>query len=66
MIRIAVVGVSGRMGLCLVKAAELSENTKLTVAVSRPESGNQASQLRDSRTEFQAPGHEQEPGREGS
>jgi len=40
MIRIAVVGVSGRMGLCLVKAAELSENTQLTVAVSRPESAS--------------------------
>ncbi len=38
MIRIAIVGVSGRMGLCLVKAAELSKNTQLTVAVSRSES----------------------------
>ncbi len=38
MLRIAVVGVSGRMGLCLVKAAVLSEQTGLTVAVSRPES----------------------------
>ncbi|MEQ1638177.1 MAG: 4-hydroxy-tetrahydrodipicolinate reductase [Methylococcales bacterium] len=39
MIRIAVVGVSGRMGLCLVKAALLAGNqARLTVAVSRPES----------------------------
>ncbi len=36
MIRIAVVGASGRMGLCLIKAAELSNRTSLTVAVSRP------------------------------
>jgi len=35
MIRIAVVGASGRMGLCLIKAAELSEKTSLTVAISR-------------------------------
>lgn len=38
MLRVAIVGVSGRMGLCLVKAAMLSKNTQLTVAVSRPES----------------------------
>ncbi len=38
--RVAVVGVSGRMGLCLVKAAELSENTTFDVAVSRPESSS--------------------------
>lgn len=36
MIRVAVVGASGRMGLCLIKAAVLSEQTELTVAVSRP------------------------------
>ncbi len=36
MIRIAVVGASGRMGLCLIKAAELGENTALTAAISRP------------------------------
>lgn len=36
MIRIAIVGVSGRMGLCLVKAVGLSENAELSVAVSRP------------------------------
>ncbi len=36
--RVAVVGVSGRMGLCLVKAAELSKSTEFSVAVSRPES----------------------------
>jgi 4-hydroxy-tetrahydrodipicolinate reductase len=38
MIRIAVVGVSGRMGLCLVKATLLASQARLTVAVSRPES----------------------------
>ena len=36
MIRIAVVGASGRMGLCLIKAAALAEKTALVVAVSRP------------------------------
>ena len=36
MIRIAVAGASGRMGLCLIKAAALAENTTLAVAVSRP------------------------------
>jgi len=35
MIRVAVVGTSGRMGLCLIKATELAENTCLKVAVSR-------------------------------
>ena len=35
MMRVAVVGTSGRMGLCLVKAAVLSENTELSIAVSR-------------------------------
>ena len=35
MIRVAVVGASGRMGLCLIKAAELAEKTTLSVAVSR-------------------------------
>jgi 4-hydroxy-tetrahydrodipicolinate reductase len=38
MIRIAVVGASGRMGLCLVKSAVLSKNTELAVAVSRASS----------------------------
>jgi 4-hydroxy-tetrahydrodipicolinate reductase len=38
MIRVALVGVTGRMGLCLIKAAALSEQVELTVAVSRPES----------------------------
>jgi 4-hydroxy-tetrahydrodipicolinate reductase len=38
MVRVAVVGASGRMGLCLLKAAMLAENAELTVAVSRPES----------------------------
>ncbi|KAF3977806.1 MAG: 4-hydroxy-tetrahydrodipicolinate reductase [Methylococcales symbiont of Iophon sp. n. MRB-2018] len=36
--RIAVVGASGRMGLCLLKAAVLSKKSELTVAVSRPKS----------------------------
>ncbi len=36
MIRIAVVGASGRMGLCLIKAAALADKTELTAAVSRP------------------------------
>lgn len=36
MIRIAVVGASGRMGLCLIKAAALASHTELSVAVSRP------------------------------
>ncbi len=35
MIRVAVVGASGRMGLCLIKATEWAENTRLTAAVSR-------------------------------
>jgi 4-hydroxy-tetrahydrodipicolinate reductase len=38
MIRIAVVGASGRMGLCLIKAAALTSHTELSVAVSRPDS----------------------------
>lgn len=38
MVRVAVVGASGRMGLCLLKAGILAENASLTVAVSRPES----------------------------
>lgn len=36
MIRIAVVGASGRMGLCLIKAAVLADKTTLSAAVSRP------------------------------
>jgi len=35
MIRVAVVGASGRMGLCLIKAAELAQTTTLSAAVSR-------------------------------
>ena len=35
MIRVAVVGVSGRMGLCLVKAVDLSDQAQLSVAISR-------------------------------
>ena len=38
MVRIAVVGASGRMGHCLIKAAAEAENTELTVVVSRAES----------------------------
>jgi 4-hydroxy-tetrahydrodipicolinate reductase len=40
MIRVAVVGVSGRMGLCLVKAVALSDKTQLSVAISREGSGS--------------------------
>ena len=36
MIRIAVVGASGRMGLCLIRAAVLAEKAALVVAISRP------------------------------
>jgi len=36
--RIAVSGASGRMGLCLIKAAVLNDKAQLTSAVSRPES----------------------------
>ncbi len=36
MMRIAVVGVSGRMGLCLIKSVALTRNAELTAAVSRP------------------------------
>ena len=35
MMRIAVVGASGRMGLCLIKAAALTKNAELSVAISR-------------------------------
>jgi 4-hydroxy-tetrahydrodipicolinate reductase len=38
MVRISVVGASGRMGQCLIKAAALAEHTELTAAVSRAES----------------------------
>ncbi len=38
MMRIAVVGASGRMGLCLIKAAALAKHAELAVAVSRPDS----------------------------
>ena len=37
-LRIAIVGVSGRMGQCLVKAAVADDSVALTVAISRPES----------------------------
>lgn len=36
--RIGLVGVSGRMGLCLIKSTALSGHAEFTVAVSRPES----------------------------
>ncbi|WP_428354519.1 4-hydroxy-tetrahydrodipicolinate reductase [Methyloprofundus sp.] len=35
MIRVAVVGASGRMGLCLIKAAALAEKTTLSAAIAR-------------------------------
>ena len=38
MLRVALVGVSGRMGLSLIKAVALSKQAELTVAVSRPDS----------------------------
>jgi 4-hydroxy-tetrahydrodipicolinate reductase len=38
MIRIAIVGVTGRMGLCLIKAAALADKAEFSAAVSRPES----------------------------
>lgn len=38
MLRIAVAGVSGRMGSCLVKAADAAAHAEFTAAVSRPES----------------------------
>ncbi len=38
MIRVAVVGVSGRMGLSLIRAADQAQHTEFSVAVSRPES----------------------------
>jgi 4-hydroxy-tetrahydrodipicolinate reductase len=40
MLRIAIVGASGRMGLCLIKASVLSKNTQFNVAVSRAESSS--------------------------
>jgi 4-hydroxy-tetrahydrodipicolinate reductase len=36
MIRIAVAGASGRMGLCLIRAAVLADRAALVIAVSRP------------------------------
>jgi 4-hydroxy-tetrahydrodipicolinate reductase len=38
MLRIALVGVSGRMGLSLIKAVAAADHAELTVAVSRPDS----------------------------
>ncbi len=38
MLRVAVVGVSGRMGICLIQASVLSENTEFTAAIARAES----------------------------
>jgi len=40
MLRIAIVGASGRMGLCLIKASVISKNTEFSVAVSRAESSS--------------------------
>ena len=45
MIRVAVVGASGRMGLCLMKAAELADKTSLNVAISRSGLGKDAGEL---------------------
>lgn len=45
MIRVAVVGASGRMGLCLLKAAQLAEKTTLSAAISRSASGKDAGDL---------------------
>lgn len=45
MIRVAVVGASGRMGLCLMKAAELTGQTTLSVAVSQSACGKDAGEL---------------------
>ena len=39
-LRVAIVGVSGRMGQCLVKAATMSDHVALTAAISRPESSS--------------------------
>ncbi len=36
--RIAVAGASGRMGLCLIKAAEVAKNADFAAAISRPDS----------------------------
>lgn len=38
MTRIAIVGATGRMGLCLIKASALADKAELSAAVSRPES----------------------------
>ena len=38
MLRVALVGVSGRMGLCLIKAAASSKQMELGAAISRPDS----------------------------
>ncbi len=40
MIKVAVAGVSGRMGICLAKACLLSDKAQLSVAVSRPGSAS--------------------------
>jgi len=45
MVRIAVVGASGRMGLCLVKATVLAEQAKLTVVTSRTVVGKDAGEM---------------------
>ncbi len=41
MMRIAVVGASGRMGQCLIAATQLHDSTALTGAISRASSGSQ-------------------------
>ncbi len=45
MTRIAVVGASGRMGVCLLKAAALAEHASLNVAVSGSATGKDAGEL---------------------
>lgn len=45
MSRIAIVGASGRMGRCLIKAAVLADNSEFTVAVSHPPPKSKIKQL---------------------
>jgi 4-hydroxy-tetrahydrodipicolinate reductase len=58
MIRIAVVGASGRMGLCLIRAAVLADRAALVIAVSRPGGdavGKDAGELCDVLIDFTRP-----------
>ncbi len=45
MIKIAIVGASGRMGVCLLKAAALSEHATLSAAVSSYDAGRDAGEI---------------------